>query len=454
MSKPHSTARPLLALLLAAGVCQDGAARAQEVLFDFEGGNLGDEWGAFGEVSAWLDAAPPGGPEESGAAGNALWIRGRDGSVVYNRGRALPADLTPYESVSLWVYRDPSERWPDEITISFLEDDVRTRFWRSFTINHTGWKQYEAPLMWFRAGDSRMPRWDRVRYFSIRMGSTVRMVLDQVELVDEWPQVGARLTPAAVRDAAFPRLPPELTRIHTHGLATVITDDPRVDVEAVADRLDAAASEALAITPGALPVARPAPLVIFARDSDYRDFIPRIGELLGATAIRPTTDGYTLHGIAASSWNERYGNDRPVWTQEFIHALMFDGLRLPSRSDWFNEGVANVMQQRLHPQPGFPRVVMAGLHAVGRPSLREILDGQEIDDDDYWQAVSFYTMLLQHPQWGPRVPELVEEFRRRGTTDMAPFLDSYLGMGWEELEEKWIAWCEQAYGSQFARAGE
>ncbi|MDQ3621808.1 MAG: hypothetical protein M3463_04865 [Verrucomicrobiota bacterium] len=150
-----------------------------------------------------------------------------------------------------------------------------------------------------------------------------------------------------------------------------------------------------------------APLLVFSSRDAYRAFPARLAAKLNAEATVPRAGGFTVFGIATSFWDPEQGSLRPVYTHEFVHALLSDRLRLDNRGEWLHEGLASRYQLRFHPQENFGAIVADGLAAASRRlPLERLCDGQPIPSNRYWQALTVAGMLLQQEKYAPRAGRL------------------------------------------------
>jgi hypothetical protein len=230
----------------------------------------------------------------------------------------------------------------------------------------------------------------------------------------------------------------------TGGPVTVITDAPDLDPDALVAHLGKVAETIAADLPFADEPAAPVMVVVFADEEAYRQFPVDFAAALGGT-VRPTqAGGFTIRGIATSSWHPRYGTLRPVYTHEFIHALLSATLHLDNKSEWFQEGMATHYQLLLHPQVGAEADILRSLGEADENILREVGTGKGIPLHHYWVAGTLCRMLLEDPDLAPRLPEMVAAMQKTGSTALEPLLP-VLGLTWAELDARWRDFCHTTY---------
>jgi hypothetical protein len=239
----------------------------------------------------------------------------------------------------------------------------------------------------------------------------------------------------------------EADRVHRQSGRHVVlaSDAPELDPAQLAGRLDQVAAAIDADLPELGP-GQPAVLVVFGDQQAYRNFTPRLAERLGGHAPPPASDGFTVLGIATSAWSPRHGTFRPVYTHEFVHSYLITRLGFDNHGDWLHEGLAVRYQLRFHPQPGFERIVRAGLtDPAARTPLAALASGRPIPAQRYWQAATLVDLLLESPRYAPRRAALFEALREAARADLGPHLPAELGTDWAGLEADWKRSCEQTF---------
>jgi hypothetical protein len=153
-----------------------------------------------------------------------------------------------------------------------------------------------------------------------------------------------------------------------------------------------------------------------------------------------------VQGVATSFWDPRQGTLRPVFTHEFMHALLSATLHLDNTSEWLQEGLAAHYQLRFHPQDNIRAVVTNSLDAADADTLAKVCSGARIPLDQYWVAATLCRMVLEDPALAAKLPAVVAAVQKSGSTAIGPLLP-VLGLSREELDAKWRAFCRRHYGS-------
>lgn len=425
------------------------SARAEEVsAFDFEQSPLGDQWTVVGSGVQASRQPVAGEAPADGPRGTGLAITATGPGGVFTQPGVVPADLSRFDRLEFWVHRSEEEaraRPHIDIEAQAVGADG-ARYWRRVPLEQPGWQKVSLPLKWFRWGQGHLPDWKHVDRVGVRLRGAAELQLDDLRLVDDDPQYGAALEPADVIELAFGDQRSVRRKDGPH--AVVAGDAPELDAAQLADHLEKVAAKLAADLPE-LKEGPPGVLLVFGKDDDYRQFTPRLGAKLGADAPLPKSDGYTLLGVATAAWNPRYGTLRPVYTHEFVHAYLIPRLGFDNHGDWLHEGLAARTQLHFHPQPGFDKIVRAGLaNPAARTPLAELASGRPIPVQRYWQAATLVELLLESPQYAPRRPALIEAFRKAGGADLSPHLPAVLNTDWAGLEADWKRWCEEKYGDK------
>ena len=185
---------------------------------------------------------------------------------------------------------------------------------------------------------------------------------------------------------------------------------------------------------------RPAPLLVFAADGDYRAFWPRFARRFEAAMAAPRSGGFTALGVASAAAAADPAAIRPVFVHEASHALMGPMLGLDNRGEWLLEGLATRYQLAFSGQDIAP-IARAGLaDARGRATFEDLLDGEPIPEARYWQAALVIDWMLADPARRERLLAALGAMRRRGSTDLRPLARGYFGVPMADLESSWLAW--------------
>ena len=428
-------------------------ARA-DLLAGFDTGADLQRWSAQGRITVQRTEGPPG-PQQAGPngpAGSAARIDTAGNSGLFIKAGQLPPDLTEFDTLRFWVHRGPEAAAPNTIEVRFYEADGTAWFWRKVVLDQPGWTEVVVPFKWTRWSPTRIPRWEKVNRLGIHFRDAAGVLVDSFTLADDPPANGPDdkpvLTPDDVATLAFgaAAADPEQVRIVTADGITVITDAPNCEAETLRTHLAKVAAAVKADMPFAAPPANPTMLVVFAAEDRYRQFPVAMAERLGAAAGPTTAAGYTVQGVATSFWDPRQGTLRPVFTHEFMHALLSATLHLDNTSEWLQEGLAAHYQLRFHPQDNIRAVVTKSLDAADADTLAKVCSGARIPLDQYWVAATLCRMVLEDPALAAKLPAVVSTVQKSGSTAIGPLLP-VLGLSRDELDAKWRAFCRRHYGS-------
>jgi hypothetical protein len=136
---------------------------------------------------------------------------------------------------------------------------------------------------------------------------------------------------------------------------------------------------------------------------------------------------------------------RPVYVHEICHALCEQTLGLGNAGEWLQEAMANryaldVSRQDLSP------LVRQGLEdPAARSSLGELLNGEPIALNRYWQAVAVLEWLLADDARRQQLWAVLPEFRTRGSTDLRPLAEATFGLTLDQMDQAWRDWAATRY---------
>lgn len=423
-----------------------------QVLFDFEGPDARTDFGSqtksvigvrpAPEVAA--DLAPPDAATPR-PAGTALRVQGFAKTFVHAQAKRMPHDLTQFAAVSLWVFRgeDEVEKHPQtDIELQLVEEEG-VRFWRKLTLDHTGWRRIELPLRWLSPSGGRLPRWDRIATLGIYFRTPGELLFDAIALQ---PGDGAFLQPDVdIRPLAFgAATEATLHNGKDHWLLTDLENrgDELHELDTELTRLQQRVTAELGLEPGR---ERPG-IVVFAKDADYRAFTPRLAARLDRKANAPTSDGFTVLGIATTSADAETGLRRPAIVHEFVHSVIERATQLPAVPDWFQEGIASYYQAQLRPQADLAaRIARDYVDAESPPELRSFCSAKTRFRGEYVLAMTVAATLLAEP-YRKQLPALIDAFRRAKSTDLEPHLGPVLGTDWGRFTAQWRTTCKQLAG--------
>lgn len=383
------------------------------ILFDFEAPSIADQWGTAKGAAISREAC------ESGWC---LHVKPVAGSGVGSR--RVPADWTGYGGLSFRA-RAATDT---SVEVRVPAGEGRAAFWRRVDLKGGAWQDVRVSLDWLRRAEGPAPSWATVKAVSFTFRDATEVWLDDIAVTDGSPVLSAEAV-ATVTGGTVTR--------GRH--AAVVSLVPSIDSVALAARLDAAADAVLADLRFLNPPAVPVPLVVFPDEASYRAGVVRIGAAFAANSPEPAHDGYTIEGIATSSWDASQGIGRPVYVHEFVHALLTRTAGLPNAGEWLQEGLANWYQLRFYPQPTLADVVR-GRFARPLP-LSRLCDGQGIETKFYGDAWTVVGTLLEEPSWAGTLPRVFEAAARTGTTSLAA-----AGVDLGALDTDRRAWAGRHFG--------
>jgi len=444
---------PLVLALLLLTSFGLGPARGQEqVLFDFEQGDLKGAWTAVRKIEAARTPVPePAAKVEDGPDGQGLWLTSPGEGGLFSQPGKVPADWQDFAELSFWLYRTADEAAQHPVStldVQVLESDGKTKFWRKLVVDHTGWKKVTVPLRWMQFGSGRMPRWDQIARVGIWCRDPVKICLDELAVQPGPAPKASRLSTEELISAAFPLVPAEQVQKFETAELRVLTDARDLEVGKLGEHLDKVLKRLKTDLPLS-PAARDLPtLIVFARQSDYEQFPVGIAKRLNASAAPPTSGGFTFHGLATSYWDPDKGTLRPVYTHEFVHSALSQLALLPNQGEWLQEGLANYYQLGEHPQENFAELVRVALEQPNlRWPLNDLCAGDRVPLNRYWQTVTVAAFLLKSPAYREKLPALFRDVQTRGTSDLRERWTAVFGQPLERVEQDWQAFCAREYAA-------
>jgi hypothetical protein len=448
--------RPLFAFTLSCcgwlGSAERGAAQEITPLFDFEQPGISNQWTAVSLIEAARVALPgdalPKEAPQGGPAGFGLELKSATGSCgLYSKPNLLSGDLRTGAELELWIFRSEGEakKHPaSNLELQFVEGDGRTRFFRKLEIAHVGWKKYEVPLRWFRWGGNRIPRWEKVNRFGFWLRDPAELQIDAVALERGKGPRASEVEAQELTTLAFPGVASEKVFALDTPQRLVLTAAPQFKLAEFGRHLDLVDAEIQKALPFLREPAQRPKLVVFSTEADYRAFTPRLAARLNAQAEAPRSGGYTLQGVATSFWQGE--QPRPVFTHEYVHSVLSMRADLDNRSEWLQEGLANYLQLRFHPQE-IGGMVRGGLaDPAQRLPLEELASGKPLPTNRYWQAVTLVELLLGEKKYSEKLADYFAAVAKSGSTDLGPHLQPIFATAWSGLSADWKAFCERKYG--------
>jgi hypothetical protein len=345
------------------------------------------------------------------------------------------------------VLRQASADRPTTVELQVMEPDARVRFWRKIVIDHDGWKRYTVPLKWMRWSAIGVPSWNNVDRLGFWFRDGGDLWIDSIALEDLDPARGAALNADDVQAIAFPDEKPN-AKVVTNDAVTIITRTTELNAEQLANHLQqvrqAIQADLSFLTfdnTSDLPI-----LLISPTRQAHEKFAANLASAFNSEFGRPLGDGLTLQDVSMSYWDAQWGTLRPVYTNQYVRAVLGRALELTDRGEWFHEGMASRYHHKYHPQKGFNKFVQDSLARPDRfAPFSELCNGKSVSKGRSWQAMTLVDMLLTHQDYRGHLPKFVEIIRSSGSTNLNPVLEPVFGKSWEVLTNDWREHCEKSY---------
>ena len=322
--------------------------RAEETvvtLEDFDGAEkLSRRWTAVGDIGVERKLVAED-VELSGVGGHVVLCKVAGGATLVVKDGFPRPDYEKFDKIRFRICAEvASKEKPIAFEFRAFSTSRRASLWRKFSVQSNEWQVVELPMEFFRYSSGANLGWDEVSRFGVRFRNAGAVSLDGFELVAD-DDGSPRLTVEQLASFAFGHNDDaDGVTIERDKRFAVITNDPRVDVkQAIAEF-----NKLFDLIYGDFPeLAKPTALVptlIFANDREYRRFWPKFGAAFAAEVPPVTSSGYSLLGVAGSSYSDEYGPVRPVLVHETCHALLGRPLGVSNASEWLHEGLANYYQ--------------------------------------------------------------------------------------------------------------
>ena len=245
------------------------------------------------------------------------------------------------------------------------------------------------------------------------------------------------LTAVELRDLAFPDTG-NAARLGLAPHVTLLTDATELDLQGLMAHLQRAQARVDQLVGLEAPAGPPPVLLVTGDEDSYTALRARVAVAFGRQLDQaPPAAGWSAEGLALGWWSQRYGSLRPVYTHEYVHALVYERLGLPTGRDWLSEGLAALVQAELHPELGL-RDFAAALGPGPTGGWEGLLSGRPQQPDTYVYSAMVVEMLAS-PGWRDRFPRLLEALAASGSADLRPHLQSVLGVD----EEGFVAAVQQ-----------
>ncbi|MFH0887800.1 MAG: hypothetical protein V1871_01155 [Planctomycetota bacterium] len=357
-------------------------------------------------------------------------------------------DLSDYYSLALSVLATPkSEAW--KFRWYAVDEKGKQLFQRVFTLDKDSiWTSLDFPLYLWRWDNNYAGDWAEVTTFvlNIEKGES-ELYIDDIKLTR------ATHNMSWLASFAFPAgknriLLEDGFLLATDAFEELSDDDLKTLLEKVRPIrawIHSIFKKASRPFGGDSPVS----LLIFRNTDDFQEFYKKLGLAWGVNINPPKAGGYTVQDIAASTYNEKLGINRPVYFHELVHALVARELRiLPGnpRYNWLQEGIANYLQVCLYPeslrQESFINNFSKPISRDGKSFFKplEHLLTKPISMDNYAQLASFVLFLVErHPDYLDHIGLNLADGK-----EISQVL-SDLGTSFDKLEEEYIFWGKQTF---------
>ncbi|MFP6900381.1 MAG: hypothetical protein VCA36_05530 [Opitutales bacterium] len=310
--------------------------------------------------------------------------------------------------------------------------------WSKVTLDAPGWRTVELPTRYFRHSPAAYLPFEETRRFAFRFRNAGRMNMDTIELVDaSFTTRPGELSLKEIGQIAFG----EKATIHRGKTFAVITDEPRLKPDETLAALDQMLAMVLSDFPSLKAPKSVPPLLVFSDEARYRAFWKQLADKFNSQGPTPSTDGFSMLGIAGSYYDPRLGSARPVYLHEASHALMARLFGIASEGDWLHEGLANYYQ--LHFTKQNPAGIAKTLVAQGRLiPLDQLLNGRPLDIKHYAQAALFIEWIMANGTRKERLLPAIRHMAKQGSTAFAPAAKVHFGASIQRLQTSWLRWMQ------------
>lgn len=409
---------------------------------DFDGpGKLSERWQVDGEARASrLDVPAPG--IIPGVQGKGLYIDARPGAKIYTRRFTEKLD---FSSCARVVFRINAERVDEDRPLAMeiwgYSGERSAWRWHGVEVKRVGWRKVEIPLCEFLFSPGSAVGWPEVERIAFFFRGSGSAWIDSIEFLPGEAPGASWWTAAALREAAFPD--GREVRVLERQPFLVVTDSAQLDGPELLRSL-AEMNESVRRDFPMLPEAKgPVPLIVFAREEEYRDFWPRLAGKLGAKVRRPAEAGFTALAIATSYADPAPEKVRPVFVHEANHALMQQITGIALDSEWLFEGLACRYQVAYSREDLRPAIARGLADPANRTPLETLINGKPIGVKQYWQATSVVDWLLADPARREHLGKtLLGTMRKKGETNLLPYLGELAGMDVDTMEAAWAEWAK------------
>ena len=316
------------------------------------------------------------------------------------------------------------------------------------------WTEFRWPMSEWRWADDRVGEWSDVRSLVLVVeNQRGRVYLDEVnyrpgkadlEQASAWlQQIAFDFSEPGVRTCVEGDV-----LVATNAVDSLSMQDLRIELRRM-KQIDAWFARVFG--PAYRPVkgAAPATMLIFKDATGYAAFYRRLGEAWNEKIVPPSSAGYTVQDIAASTYNAEFGIHRPVYIHEAVHAMAARDFRLLNglpRAAWLHEGLANYVQIAMYPASVDPRTYATNFATPIDPKGKgvfvplKVLFAGPVEAVHYAQAASVVAFLLEkHPDWTGTITRGLADGQDIGAA-MKP-----CGTTVTDLEREWFEWGGKTY---------
>ena len=394
---------------------------------------LSDRWAALGKIQVRRVDVPDG-TSHPGVHGRMVTATAEaNGKLAVRPDFPRPAWSTAKRIQLRLRAADVSADEPLVVEFQVFSSQRRAWFWRKITLDSSDWETVELPLRYFRQSPGAVLDWHEPHRFAIHFRNAGTLSVDNIELVPGKGPHPAWLSADELAGIAFGQEAEQFRSKHF----VVVTNEPQLDGAAVLAAFEKLYGMLKRDFPDMPALRRKVVCLIFADRIRFQTFWRDLGLRFNSAVPVVKTGGYSIFGIAGSSFDDSFGPVRPVYVQEACHALLGQTLGVSNQSEWLHEGLANYYQLQWSGQDihELTRVMVEKKRHI---PLSKCLNGRSIGTQNYAQATLFVKYLLTDRRrqfWSA-----ITAMKRRSSTALAPLAKEYFSQSLDDLETAWLAW--------------
>lgn len=425
--------------------------RAEETvatLEDFDGAvKLSRRWTAVGDIGVERKRVEDDVPL-AGVAGHVVRCTVARGATLAVKDGFPRPDYEKFDKIRFRIRaEDASRENPSAFEFRAFSAARRASLWRKFSVQSNEWQVIDLPMEFFRYSSGANLGWDEVSRFGVRFRNAGTVSFDGFELVAD-DDGSPRLTVEQLARFAFGDDSEDGgdgdgdngdAMIERDKRFAVITNDPRVNAKQAIAEFNKLFDLVYADFPELPKPTALVPTLIFANEREYREFWPKFGAAFEAKVPPVTSSGYSLLGVAGSSYSDEYGPVRPVLVHETCHALLGRPLGVSNSSEWLHEGLANYYQLNWTRQNVF-ELVRRRVESGNLIPLRKLTNGERVPIRNYAQVTLFVKWMLADDDRKSRFTAAMKDMRKRCSTALPPICERHFGKTIEDLEREWVKW--------------